>query len=351
MFIGVVALVAGTAGIDGQPVFHQEGIHHRTCVARVAAAVALQVVHHVVEDRGIGTHAISAPQQDFVHAAQVYGVEHGGIVTIQPVSLCHQVCGLDGLLQEILYFRVCIIAVSAEVVHVRAGPSGTVGHEGGAGMVLFPCPFKQRHPAFQQCRAIPCQAVAHGRCGQHEFVGLVEVFEDEAGHLIARAAPGGFAHLVVILAQRGGQDGEVSQVLQSLRIEPGPEEIDLADVVVNVGGCAADFPVLVALGHPFQEVIGRTDGGQVVVPQVVVAHIGLSGHEQLAGGVGCLVVGAVVIIEQAQVVTRAVRRQTYVPLAVEVVVAEVEGIQVGGVGSQVIFCIQVFRGSHVGDGL
>ena len=105
------------------------------------------------------------------------------------------------------------------------------------------------------------------------------------------------------------------------------------------------------LGHSFQEIVGRTNGGKVVVPQVVVTDISLSGDEKLAGGVGCLVVGAVVIIEQAQVVTRAVRRQTYVPLAVEVVVAEVEGIQVGGVGSQVIFCIQVFRGSHVGDGL
>ena len=101
-------------------------------------------------------------------------------------------------------------------------------------MVGQPGCFVQSYARFQQISGVLGDAVlpAVGIVRQ-QFDGAVQVFQDEAGHLMTGLPLAG-GHQRFHLVRKGlRDDGEVAQGAQLVEVGLGTQEIDLADVVIH----------------------------------------------------------------------------------------------------------------------
>ena len=124
----------------------------------------------------------------------VVGTDHLLVVDSQiGVSVGHFTGGVKSLVQEIRYLGGIVVGEVSVVVHRCTGPSGSsIGHERSAGEVFLKCSLIKSHTGLEQQCHILGDAVAASGSGavRKEFISLVEVSDDEAGHLVTRPALG-----------------------------------------------------------------------------------------------------------------------------------------------------------------
>ena len=349
-----VTLVAGAGGINRQAVLHQEAVDVAAGCTAVSAFedvgtlagsdVLLTVVfspqEHFAHGTGIGLAEHLEVGVPAVRGGGLGGVHHAGVVH-QGVGVGHLFRGGEALIQEEVHFRFDIEALSAVVAHFGTGPVGIAGNASAALVVLLERGLIQGYAGFDQQGQVFGDAALVGKVQQRS--GLVQIRQDEAGHLVARCALAGLDEHFPVVRENFFDDGEVAECAQGAEVGLGTHHIHFTHIMLHV--LAREGAVFHLGKHLLEEVVAHAD----VAEQ---GRGGLSGGNQPAG------VGAGEILERRSVsgsVTHQIVRKGIFPDYAHAVVAGVGGkeggIVVYGISCQFIGRFEVFLGRDVGNGL
>ena len=349
-----VALVAGAGGINRQAVLHQESVD----VAAGCTAVSAFVDVGTLAGSDVLLTVVFSPQEHFAHGTGIGlaehlevgvpavrggglgGVHHAGVVH-QGVGVGHLFRGGEALIQEEVHFRFDIEALSAVVAHFGTGPVGIAGNASAALVVLLERGLIQGYAGFDQQGQVFGDAALVGKVQQRS--GLVQIRQDEAGHLVARCALAGLDEHFPVVRENFFDDGEVAECAQGAEVGLGTHHIHFTHIMLHV--LAREGAVFHLGKHLLEEVVAHAD----VVEQ---GRGGLSGGNQPAG------VGGGEILERRSVsgsVPHQIVRKGIFPDYAHAVVAGVggkeSGIVVYGISCQFIGRFEVFLGRDVGNGL
>ena len=305
----VVAITVGIAavGIDRGAVQHQEVLHIGAGQTDhvVAAAGGLR--------NGMGGIAgvILAPHQHLGDFGKIFGCEHievrvgrirfallhlagvGG--QFAHIGIAHLLGCIHGLLEEPLGL---VLDAAGGISIGSAGPLRPAGNEGGAGEILQPGALEQGHAGLQHQGCVLVDAGGLEIDAAHQLDGLVEVLDDEAGHLVLRRAAAGLGQHFHIIGKWFLDDRIIAEGHQFRVVIISAQEIGLADAMLDAGVRACDLALGVFREHLLQEIVDIVEVLEAPVtvrgrdlPQVV--------HIAVLDGPGNLVVRTAVAAEQA----------------------------------------------------